>query len=46
MIFGIPFKVVCVLTGNLLAVHFSKFEIHAELDLAGSDSLNGSSESG
>ncbi len=33
--FGFPFKVVCVLNRNPVAGYFSKFEIHAELDLAG-----------
>src|SRR5258706_11866516 len=40
MIFGIPFKVVCVLTGNLLVGHFSKLEIQRELDLAGAGTGN------
>src|SRR5260221_13594748 len=46
MILVIPFKVVCVLTGNLLVRHFSKFEIQGELDLAGTRSGNRLPKSG
>ncbi len=35
MIFGTPFKLICVLNRNLLAVRFSKLEVQRELGLAG-----------